>query len=116
MVHYTPEKTAAYERAVRQACMEAMEAAGITVAVDGAVAVRLNVCFEVPESWSKAKRSKAEAGEMLHTTKPDIDNIVKAVFDGCNGVIWKDDSQVCDLRACKGYSVVTGVHVVVEWM
>lgn len=29
----------------------------------------------------------------------DIDNLVKALFDGLNGVAWRDDAQVTDLRA-----------------
>ena len=31
----------------------------------------------------------------------DIDNLVKTILDGLNGVVWKDDSQVTDLRAQK---------------
>jgi len=27
--------------------------------------------------------------------KPDIDNFFKLLCDACNGVIWKDDSQIC---------------------
>ena len=119
MVHYTPDKTVAYERRVQAACEEAMAVAGLAGSggpIEGAVSVQVVVTFEVPASWSKAKRLKALSGELMHTSKPDIDNVLKAVFDGCNGVLWKDDSQVCDLRASKGYGEVPKVEVVVEWL
>jgi len=29
----------------------------------------------------------------------DVDNMVKLVFDACNGVVWKDDAQVVELIA-----------------
>ena len=112
IAHYTPDKTAAYERRVRSACMEVMEAAGIVEPIKGAVSVQLVATFEIPASWSKAKRSEAD----MHTIKPDLDNVVKAVFDGCNGVVWLDDCQVCSLVASKGYGSSPSVEVVVEWL
>lgn len=35
------------------------------------------------------------------TTKPDIDNVLKAVLDALNGVAYKDDSQVVEVRVVK---------------
>lgn len=29
---------------------------------------------------------------------PDSDGIAKGCLDGCNGIVWVDDRQVCDLR------------------
>lgn len=31
----------------------------------------------------------------------DLDNYVKAVSDALNGLAWKDDRQIIELRACK---------------
>ena len=33
------------------------------------------------------------SGELLPTTKPDLDNLIKGIKDGCNKVIWHDASQ-----------------------
>jgi len=112
VVHYTPVKTMDYERRVRLAAQDAMEVLGRDVLIAGAVSVRLVATFEIPASWSKAKRSAAD----MHTIKPDLDNVVKAVFDGCNNAVWLDDCQVCALDASKGYGTVPGVEVVVEWL
>jgi Holliday junction resolvase RusA-like endonuclease len=47
----------------------------------------------------------------MPTTKPDADNVVKAVFDGLNGVAFRDDVQVVDLRVRKRYSATPAVRV-----
>jgi crossover junction endodeoxyribonuclease RusA len=33
--------------------------------------------------------------------KPDLDKLVRAVLDAFTGILYKDDGQVCDLRAQK---------------
>ena len=38
-----------------------------------------------------------------HTSRPDLDNLVKSVSDGLNGVAFRDDSQITELRAIKQY-------------
>lgn len=40
--------------------------------------------------------------------KPDIDNILKIVLDGLNGVAYADDKQVIEVRCRKFYSVSSG--------
>ena len=37
-------------------------------------------------------------------TKPDIDNLIKAILDAGNGVLWHDDNQVVSVNAAKRYS------------
>lgn len=59
--------------------------------------------FSIPVSWSLKKQRAAALGELRHTKRPDLDNVVKAIKDGANGVVWKDDSQVDDVRASKRY-------------
>lgn len=40
----------------------------------------------------------------LPCVKPDIDNLLKSFLDGCNKIIWADDSLICSLFATKHYS------------
>ena len=39
-----------------------------------------------------------------HTSRKDIDNLQKLIFDALNGIFWKDDSQICWVEAQKKYS------------
>ena len=55
--------------------------------------------FEDP----KKKQAAVYAGEIKPTVKPDIDNIVKIVLDGLNGVAFTDDKQVIEIQAQKCY-------------
>ena len=104
----TPQKTVAYEGLIAHAAQAAM--AGRPM-FEGAVAVNLFIDCQVPASWSQRKQRMALAGEILPTTKPDKDNVIKAVYDGCNGVLWRDDVQVVDGRQRKRYSATPCVRV-----
>jgi Holliday junction resolvase RusA-like endonuclease len=52
----------------------------------------------MPKSAPKKDR---ERGIVPKLTKPDIDNVVKIVCDGLNGVAWIDDSRVWKISAEK---------------
>ena len=104
----TPQKTAAYEGLIAHAAQQAMCGAA---PMDCACAVQLSITLAVPASWSKKKAAAALAGQVMPTKKPDADNVVKAVFDGMNGVVWKDDVQAVDLFLRKRYGATPGVHV-----
>jgi Holliday junction resolvase RusA-like endonuclease len=100
VAHYTPNKTARYENLVKLAAQQAM---GEKPPAEGAVALIVRAFMGIPTSWSQKKQRAAALGEITPTKRPDLDNIVKAIKDGANGVTWKDDSQVVDVRASKRY-------------
>lgn len=52
----------------------------------------------MPQSWSEAKRRKM-ANEP-HQQKPDLDNLVKAVFDA----LCEDDCHIWEIRASKRWA------------
>lgn len=105
---FTPQKTASYEGLIALAGTEAM--AGRTL-LEGAVMVEMRIVLPVPASKSKKFKAQALAGEIFPTKKPDMDNVIKAIYDGLNGVVWKDDVQVVDAFVRKRYGEVPGVHV-----
>lgn len=105
---FTPSKTVAYEGLVSHAAQQAM--AG-RVLLDGPCVVSMDIVCQVPASWSMKKQAQAIRGEIRPTTKPDIDNVEKAVFDGCNGVVWRDDVQVVQVTKAKRYGAMPGVSV-----
>lgn len=90
---FTDDKTAAYENLV---ALAAAQAHGGAEPLDGPLAVSLT--FVLPRPKSAPKRVTMPA------TKPDLDNLVKAVLDGCNQAgVWADDSRVVVLTAHKVY-------------
>lgn len=103
---YTPEKTVNYESLVSMAGQEAMAGADLILV---AVSVSISITCQIPASWSKRRQAMALRGEILPTTKPDVDNVVKVLFDGLNGIVWKDDVQVVDASARKRYGATPGV-------
>lgn len=109
---YTPAKTERYEARVAMFAQQAMAGAAM---FEGAVALTVVALFPIPESWPKKRKAAALEGRELHTKKPDLDNVLKAIKDGMNGIVWKDDSQVAILRECrKAYSHTPRVTVTVE--
>lgn len=105
---FTPAKTLAYEGFIALQAQIAMQHHDL---VDGPVLVRMFIALQIPESKSKKWKADALAGRVFPTTKPDVDNTVKAVFDALNGVVWKDDVQVVDLVLTKRYSAAPRVEV-----
>jgi len=72
--------------------------------------VKIDFFYEIPKSWSKKKKESAK----WHTSKPDIDNLIKSVLDGLNGVAFIDDAQVASIQARKQYASFTGVKIEIE--
>lgn len=105
---FTPQKTANYETLVSMAAQQAMKAREL---VSGPVMVEMRIHVGVAASWSKKKTAAALAGELFPTKKPDIDNVIKAICDGINGIVFKDDVQVVDVHTSKRYSAMPCVQV-----
>jgi Holliday junction resolvase RusA-like endonuclease len=98
---YTPEKTASYENLVKVKAEEAMR--GRTI-IDGAVAVQICLFVTPPASWSLKKQRAALDHLTMPTAKPDVDNVIKGIFDAMNEIVFRDDKQVVDLSVQKRYA------------
>ncbi len=105
---FTPAKTKAYEAEIERAAKAALAGRPLLA---GPVALSLVLGCQVPASWSQKKQRAALAGEYLPATKPDADNVLKAVCDGCNGALWTDDVQVVEVRMSKRYAAEPRVSV-----
>lgn len=113
VVMFTPEKTAGYEALVAAAASNAMRAEAGPL-FTGPLEAVLEMRIPIPASWSRAHKAAALAGAELPTSKPDIDNVAKAILDACNGVVFRDDAQVVMLAATKAFSDEPGVRVVIR--
>ena len=49
-----------------------------------------------------------------YTKKSDIDNITKIILDALNGVAYKDDAQIVELKAKKIYGESNKIYVQLE--
>jgi len=108
--HYTPSKTVSYENDVATYAKMAMD---FKRPLTGPLKVTLLFIFEA----HKAPRWRHEMelnGWISHTSKPDIDNLVKSIFDGFNRVVWLDDQQITKLITEKKYGAEPCIYAVVE--
>ena len=92
-VVYTPKKTREFESLVGAYGRKYMSDHGLQIS-DKAMSVNVIVYDAVPKSWSKVNRRDALAGKIRPTKTPDGDNIVKAIFDGLEGVVYVNDKQI----------------------
>lgn len=87
---YTPSATKNFETIVRMK----MRASYAGPPLETALFV--SVVFYI----KKPKTSK----NTFPKCKPDLDNFLKAVLDAGNGILWKDDAQICEVHSSKAYS------------
>ena len=101
---FTPAKTVAYESLIAMVAQQAMKD---SPPFTGPVRLEVDLVHVMPASWSKKRR----AASLLPTCKPDMDNVIKAVGDGCNGVVWQDDKQIAVILAQRAWGERPEVRV-----
>lgn len=109
---FTPLATRLWKTAVTTACWSATPAPGRPKKFTGPVRAMLRFYFAPARSQTKAER-KLLLGRP-RTSKPDADNLAKAVLDALNGLVYDDDAQVVDLSVTKCYEETEGVRVYIE--
>ena len=110
-VAYTPEKTKTYETEVG---MMARAAMGASKALEGALEACIYVTFPIPASYSKKRTEACLSNFEKHTKRPDLDNVVKAVIDGMDKIVFDNDSQITSIYATKVYGTVAKVEILVR--
>lgn len=98
---YTPKETVEYEDRVRAEAFMSMQGREL---FSGPVELKLQIFMPIPVSYTKAKKAAARLGKLVPTKKPDLDNVLKAICDAFNGVVWIDDTQVVDCHVTKRFS------------
>lgn len=122
---YTPKShpVHAWKAAVRQAAIAAMRdkthAHGFPAGQGVPVSVELWFSMPRPASHLNAAGELRKGKPLFHTSKPDTDNLVKAVFDALTEAeVWHDDSQVIRHLVEKVYStsLPTGATIkILRW-
>ena len=111
---YTPEKTRAFEEALRfefmaQNC-EQMPVYPKEQSLKAAVLIGVSI----PKSYSKKKQALCRDGVLVPAKAPDVDNILKAIFDSLQGAAYENDSQIVVIVAEKMYAEEPFVEVVLD--
>lgn len=96
---FTPQATRNYEFLI---ATEYKEAKGEMF--DGYIRVNIKAYYKIPKATTKEKRGLIERGLLKPAVKPDIDNVIKAILDGLNGVAYHDDNQVVYVDGEKFYA------------
>lgn len=96
---YTPKKTRDYEQLVKDIYSLKGEYLG-----ESAIVAEIDLYFPIPKSYLKKRRQAILNGEEKYIKKPDLDNCIKSILDALNGIAYKDDSQIIEIRVRKSYT------------
>lgn len=102
---YTPAATRNFERMLKQWAIRQQ-----IKPVPYPVSIKLVIRDQTDEP---NKRLMSLAG-LDFDLKRDIDNLTKAVLDGLNGVLYRDDKQVVDLHARRRFGARPGFNLEVN--
>lgn len=75
----------------------------------GPVYMEIQYYFTIPKSWSQKKKNEHIGN--WHTSKPDIDNLNKAIMDALNGIAYLDDAQICYIKSSKKYATNSNISI-----
>lgn len=107
---YTPADTASYENLIK---VQFRITCGKWYS-EMPLKMKITAIHGIPKSTSKKDRARMLSGELKPTKKPDFDNICKIICDALNGIAYKDDTQVVELKMQKAYGELEKVIVEIE--
>lgn len=109
---YTPSSTTEYEKLVKLSAIEQCKDQ-LNKEYTGLVKMSIKAYFKPNKGMSK-KQHDLLIGQ-AHLKRPDLDNLIKIICDGLNGIAYKDDNQVAIISAEKVYSDEERVEVIIEY-
>lgn len=106
----TPDKTRAWETYVSLIARQARTRARIDQPHTGPVMLGCIFYIAIPKSWPAAKKQQARDGVIrpIVVGEPDTSNLIKSIEDGCQGVLWVNDTAIVDYGTVDG--LPTGKH------
>lgn len=100
-----PAKSRSWKGVAAMFMQQARNGAGIFAPLDGPLDVT------VVATWQTLKSASKRNPPVFKTTRPDGDNVLKAVLDAGNGILWADDATCVRLTVEKRYGAVPSVEV-----
>lgn len=97
---YDPPKSRSWKGVVQVHALEALRAADVDAPAyaDGPVSVLIEATWTLAAS---KHRKAAPVARQPRASRPDAENVAKAVLDALTGLAWTDDAQVAELRVVK---------------
>ncbi len=106
---YTPERTRKFEALVADHTVEAMKGRKLFTAPVG---VNIKFVTAFPRTISRNPLLvEAATEELLLPSVGDLDNLVKAITDGMNGIAYVDDRQIRKMFASHTYGPYPSISV-----
>lgn len=103
---YDPAKSKSWKESVRWQFIEQMHKENRSM-IEGVI--EADLVFLLPRPKSLPKKTK------YHVKKPDLDNLVKSVFDALQGIAFHSDSQIYKMTVTKLYETkIPGVSVILK--
>lgn len=107
---YLPKKTQDYQREIGWAAKAGMRTKTVP---PQAVGIDIAILITPPKMWKAEERVRALKGEIRPVTRPDTDNTIKAIMDGCNKIAYRDDQQVSEIILRRTYAENDNTRVTV---
>jgi len=109
---YDPGTADGWKMIVRHAARDAWDGATFT----SPVSVSIRFCFPRPKSHFDRHGKLREGTPCWKVSKPDCDNLAKAVMDALTSMqLWWDDAQVVKLSVTKQYvTEFAGAEIIVD--
>lgn len=108
---YSSNTDKIYENIIREAHRSS---GGVRFDDDDYIRAEIDLYFAIPKSYSKKRRQNCLVGIEKCAKKPDIDNILKNIFDSGNGYIYKDDIQIVEVICRKHYTDADEDYIIVK--
>lgn len=87
---FNSPKYAAFKRAAGICMREQFRRTPLAEALNVAVRFKIKRPKTVKRPWP--------------TVVPDVDNFLKGILDSANGILWRDDAQICRVTGEKSYA------------
>lgn len=102
---YTPIKSKMYQQRVGKAFQQAIKDVAFNEDLKRSKCyIDVKFFFAIPKTINRHKLKKKEQQQFYekhNVFRPDIDNLLKSILDGLNGIAFEDDCQVALIRGEK---------------
>ena len=103
-----PKKSRSWKAMAALVMQQARRAQGVWHPLEGALDVT------VVATWQTLKSAPKKNPPVWKVTRPDGDNVLKAVLDAGNGILWADDACCVRLTVEKRYGAAPSVLVSIK--